>query len=147
MPSLSLQNDFLSIHGFCSGQIIFPCSHRVQDPVPTPVWCSHRSNYQITSIFVFLLSIISICLFIRRFCILTPEHTLSLNCRIFVHAKNNFNHFKENFLDFQRRNNASVSPSQAVVCTCPFTGVNQPFCPQLNICLYLQERETKSFIL
>ena len=24
MPSLSLQNDFLSIHGFCSGRIIFP---------------------------------------------------------------------------------------------------------------------------
>ena len=55
MPSLSLQNDFLSIHGFCSGRIILPCSHRVQDPVPTPAWCSHRPNYQIMSIFVFLL--------------------------------------------------------------------------------------------
>ena len=53
MPSLSLQNDFLSIHGFCSGRIIFPCSHRVQDSVPTPVWCSHRSNYQIMSNFDF----------------------------------------------------------------------------------------------
>ena len=62
LPSLSLQNDFLSIHGFCSGRTIFPCSHRVQVPVPTPTWCSHRSNYQIVSIFVFLLSIISICL-------------------------------------------------------------------------------------
>ena len=27
------------------------------------------------------------------------------------------------------------------------TGFNQPFCPQVNICPYLQERATKSFIL
>ena len=67
LPSLSLQNDFLSIHGFCSGRTIFPCSHRVQDPVPTPAWCSHRSNDQIVSIFVFLPSAISICLFIGKF--------------------------------------------------------------------------------
>ena len=57
----------LSIHGFRSGRTIFPCSHRVQDLVPTLMWCSHRSNYQIVSIFVFLLSAIPICLFIRRF--------------------------------------------------------------------------------
>ena len=63
------------------------------------------------------------------------------NSRIFVLAKNNFNHIKENFLDFQRRNNASVSPRQAIECTCPFTGFNQPFCPQLDICPYLQERQ------
>ena len=50
---VSLQNDFLSIHGFCSGRIIFPCSHRNQDPVPTPTWCGHRSNYQIMSTFCF----------------------------------------------------------------------------------------------
>ena len=43
----------LSIHGFCSGRTIFPCSHRVQDPVPTPTWCGHRSNYQIVSILFF----------------------------------------------------------------------------------------------
>ena len=43
----------LSIHGFCSGRTIFPCSHRVQDPVPIPTWCSHRSNYQIVSTFCF----------------------------------------------------------------------------------------------
>ena len=79
MPSLSLQNDLLSIHGFCSGRIISPCSHRVQDPVPTPVWCSHRPNYQIMSIFIFLLSIISICLFIRKFCILFLECALYLS--------------------------------------------------------------------
>ena len=144
---MPLQNDFLSIHGFCSGRIIFPCSHRVQDPVPTPMWCSHRSNYQIVSTFVFLLSAISICLFIRKFCILPLEHTFLFNSRIFVHAENNFNHIKESFLDYQRRNNSSVSPSQAIVCTCPFTGFDQPFCPQLNICPYLQERATKSFIL
>ena len=46
-----------------------------------------------------------------------------------MHAKNNFNQIKENFLDFQRRNNASVSPSQAIACTCPFTDFNQPFSP------------------
>ena len=62
-------------------------------------------------------------------------------------AKNSLNHIKENVLDFQRRNNASVSPSQAIVRTCPFTGSNQPFNPQLDICPYLQERATKSFIL
>ena len=69
------------------------------------------------------------------------------NYRIFVHAENNFNHIKESFLDYQRRNNSSVSLSQAITCTCSFTGFDQPFCPQLNICPYLQERATKSFIL
>ena len=58
---------------------------------------------------------------------------LSLNSRIIVHAKNNFNQIKENFLDFQRRNKSSVSYSQAIACTCPFTGFNQPFSPQLDI--------------
>ena len=43
----------LFIHGFCSGRTIFPCSYRVQDPVPTPAWCGHRSNYQIMSTFCF----------------------------------------------------------------------------------------------
>ena len=43
----------LSIHGFCSGRTVFPCSHRVQDPIPTPMWCGHRSNYQIMSILFF----------------------------------------------------------------------------------------------
>ena len=57
----------LSIHGFCSGRTIFPCSHRVQDPIPTPTWCGHRSNYQIMSIFVFLLSVISISLLSKDF--------------------------------------------------------------------------------
>ena len=64
-----------------------------------------------------------------------------------MHAENNFNQIKENFLDFQRKNNSSVSPSQAIVCTCPFTGISQPFCSQLDICPYLQERAIKSFIL
>ena len=67
--------------------------------------------------------------------------------RIFVHAKNNFNQIKENFLDFQRRNNSSVSPSQGIVCTCPFTGFDQAFYLQVNVCPYLQERATKSLIL
>ena len=72
---------------------------------------------------------------------------LFLISRIFVHAENNFNQIKENFLDFQKENNASMSPSQAIVCTCPFTSFNQPFNPQLDICPYLQERAIKSFIL
>ena len=67
--------------------------------------------------------------------------------RVCVHAENNFNQIKENFLYFQRRNNASVSPNQVIVCTCPFTGFNQPFNSQLDICPYLQERAIKSFIL
>ena len=61
-----------------------------------------------------------------------------------MHAENNFNHIKESFLDYQRRNNSSVSPSQVIVCTCPSTGFNQPFCPQLNICPYLQEMDSES---
>ena len=72
---------------------------------------------------------------------------LSLDSRIFVHAVNNFNQIKDNFLDFQRKNNSSVSPNQAIECTCPFTHSNQPFNPQLDICPYLQERAIKSFIL
>ena len=71
----------LSIHGFCSGRTIFPCSHRVQDLVPTPMWCGHRSNYQIVSIFVFSI----VCYFnlfnFKRFC--TPffflEHAFYLS--------------------------------------------------------------------
>ena len=66
--------------------------------------------------------------------------------RIFIYAENDFNHIKEEFLDHQRRNNSSVSPSQAIGCTCPFTGFSQPSCPQLSTCPYLQERATKSFI-
>ena len=72
---------------------------------------------------------------------------LTLVLRIFVYAKNNCNHIKEVFLDYQRRNNFSVSPSQVIGCTCPFTGFSQPSCPQLSTCPYLQERATKSFIL
>ena len=71
----------------------------------------------------------------------------TLGFRTFVYAENDFNHIKEEFLDYQRRNNSSVSPSQAIRYTCPFTGFNQPFCPQLSTCPYLWERATKSFIL
>ena len=135
----------LSIHGFSSGWTIFPYSHRVQDPIPTPTWCIHRSNYQIVSI---LFSICYINLFIiEKFYVLSLERIISFYFRIFVHAKNNFNHIKEGFLDYQRRNNSSVSPNQAIRYTCHFTGFNQSFCPQLNTCPYLQERATKCFIL
>ena len=65
----------LSTHGFCSGRTIFPCSHRVQDLVPTPMWCDHRSNHQIVSILVFLLSAISTCLLLKDFVPFSLEHT------------------------------------------------------------------------
>ena len=67
--------------------------------------------------------------------------------RIFVHAENNFNQIKENFLDFQRKTNVSVSSDQVIACTCPFSSSNQAVNSQLDICPYLQERATKSFIL
>ena len=73
--------------------------------------------------------------------------SLFLISRIFVHAKNDFNQIKENFLDFQRKTNASGSPDQVIVCTCPFTSSNQAFNSQPEICPYLQERAIKSFIL
>ena len=57
----------LSIHGFCSVRTIFPCSHRVQDPVPTPMWCGHRSNYQIISNFCFSIFCYLNLFIIRRF--------------------------------------------------------------------------------
>ena len=44
-----------------------------------------------------------------------------------MHAKNDFNQIKENFLDFQRKANASGSPDQVIVHTCPFTSSNQAF--------------------
>ena len=68
------------------------------------------------------------------------EIRFSLKCiptlvfRIFMYAKNDFNHIKEDFLDYQRRNNSSVSPNWAIGCTCPFTGFSQPSCPQLSTC-------------
>ena len=60
---------------------------------------------------------------------------LFLISRIFVHAENDFNQIKENFLDFQRKTNASVSPDQVIVCTCPFTSSNQTFNSQPEIVL------------
>ena len=97
--------------------------------------------------FAFYCLLFQFILLLRDFVPPSQDILSFLNFRIFIHAKNNFNHIKEGFLDYQRRNNSSVSPSQAIRCTCPFTGFNQPFCPQLNICPYLQERATKSFIL
>ena len=70
-----------------------------------------------------------------------------MDFRIFIYAENDFNHITEEFLDYQRRNNSSASPNQAIRCTCPFTGFNQPFFPQLGTCPYLQERATKSVYL
>ena len=95
----------LSIHGFCSGRTIFPCSHRVQDPIPTPMWCGHRSNYQIISIFVFYCLLFQFNLLLRD-SIPLSQNVLSFfffnfNFRIFIHAENNFNHIKEGFLDHQ----------------------------------------------
>ena len=72
---------------------------------------------------------------------------LFLTFRIFVHAENDFNQIKENFLDSQRKINASGSPDQVITCTCPFTSSNQAFNSQSEVCPYLQERAIKSFIL
>ena len=64
-----------------------------------------------------------------------------------MYAENDFNQIKENFLDFQRKTNASGSPDQVIARTCPFTSSNQAFNSQPEICPYLQERAIKSFIL
>ena len=72
---------------------------------------------------------------------------LFLISRIFVHAENDFNQIKENFLDSQKETDASGSPDQVIMCTCPFTGSSQAFNSQPGTCPYLQERAIKSFIL
>ena len=72
---------------------------------------------------------------------------LFLISRIFVYAENDFNQIKENFLDSQRKTNASGSPDQVIMCTCPFASSNKAFNSQPEICPYLQERAIKSFIL
>ena len=105
----------LSIYGFCSGRTVFPCSHRVQDPIPSPVWCSHRSNYQIVSILFFYCLLFQFVYYwkILYSFLRTCFHLLILGS-LFM-PKITYNHIKENFLDCQRRNNASVSPSQAIM--------------------------------
>ena len=72
---------------------------------------------------------------------------LFLISRIFVYAENDFNQIKENFLDSQKKTNASGSPDQVITCTCPFTSSNEAFNSQPEVCFYLQERAIKSFIL
>ena len=72
---------------------------------------------------------------------------LFLISRIFVYAENDFNQIKENFLDSQRKTNASGFPDQVITCTCPFASSNEAFNSQPEICPYLQERAIKSFIL
>ena len=64
-----------------------------------------------------------------------------------MHAENDFNQIKENFLDSQRKTDASGSPDQVITCTCPFTSFSQASNSQPGICSYLQERAIKSFIL
>ena len=64
-----------------------------------------------------------------------------------MHAKNDFNQIKENFLNSQRKTNGSGSPDQVIMCSCPFTSSNETFNSQPEICPYLQERAIKSFIL
>ena len=73
--------------------------------------------------------------------------SLFLISRVFVHAENDFNQIKENFLDSQRETDASGSPDQVITCTCPFTSSSQAFNSQPGNCPYLQERAIKSFIL
>ena len=64
-----------------------------------------------------------------------------------MYAENDFNQIKENFLDSQRKTNASWSPDQVITCTCPFASSNEAFNSQPEVCSYLQERATKSIIL
>ena len=72
---------------------------------------------------------------------------LFLISRIFVYAENDFNQIKEDFLDSQKKTNASGSPDQVITCTCPFASSNEAFNSQPEVCPYLQERAIKSFIL
>ena len=72
---------------------------------------------------------------------------LFLISRVFVPAENDFNQIKENFLDSQGETDASGSPDQVIMCTCPFTSSNQALNSQPGTCPYLQERAIKSFIL
>ena len=72
---------------------------------------------------------------------------LFLISRVFVHAENDFNQIKENFLDSQRETDVSGSPDQVITCTCPFTSSSQVLNSQPGTCPYLQERAIKSFIL
>ena len=51
LPSFFFSKQFLSIHGFCSGRTVFPCSYRVQNSVSAPAWSSHRPNHKIVSNF------------------------------------------------------------------------------------------------
>ena len=70
---------------------------------------------------------------------------LFLISRTFVHAENDFNQIKENFLVSQRKTNASRSPDQVIMCTCPFTSSNQAFNSQPENCPYLQEKGNQVF--
>ena len=60
----------LSIHGFCSGRTIFPAPTESRILSPTPMWCSHRSNYQIVSILVFSIVYYFNLFIIERLCTL-----------------------------------------------------------------------------
>ena len=64
-----------------------------------------------------------------------------------MHAENDLNQIKENFLNSQRKTNGSGSPDQVIMCSHPFTSSNKTFNSQQEICPYLQERAIKSFIL
>ena len=64
-----------------------------------------------------------------------------------MHAENDLNQIKENFLNSQRKTNGGGSPDQVITCSCPFTSSNETFNSQQEICPYLQERAIKSFIL
>ena len=72
---------------------------------------------------------------------------LFLISRVFVLAENDFNQIKENFLNSQKETDASGSPDQVIMCTCPFTSFSQVLNSQPGTCPYLQERAIKSFIL
>ena len=64
-----------------------------------------------------------------------------------MHAENDLNQIKENFLNLQRKTNGSGSPDQVTTCSYPFTSSNESLNSQQEVCPYFQERTIKSFIL
>ena len=109
------------------GGTIFSCSHRVQDLFPTPMWCSHRSNDQIISILIFFYCLLFKFVYYQRFCNLFLGHIFISILGSLCMLKIISTILRKIFWSIKGKNNSSVSPSQAIVCTCPFTGFDQPF--------------------
>ena len=64
-----------------------------------------------------------------------------------MHAENELNQIKEDFLNYQRRTNDSGSSDQITTCSYPFSSSNESFISLQEVCPYFQERAIKLFIL